>query len=609
MARFSRRRFLQQAGLGAVAAAAAPAPALARRRAAVRGKVRDGVGRPILGARVILFAADGDGFWEARTDARGKYAIAGVPPGPYRMGASAPGLEYLEESVAVGSGTLKRRFLLDPERHEGEWRVIGDTEPERFGGTNSGVLMPDGRVILCHDTQDPVVFDPISGQKSFPVQPREIRNSTSSEQGCHHVSYLLDGRVLYVGGGTLDANGDFGSGESAIDVVKAFDPATETWEVLPPLGEPRWYPGLVRLPDGDLLAFGGGQRPARERSTSCEILDHVTREWRPTGDLTKLGGFGPAATLYSGEVFLTWYPPQIYDPSAGTWRDTSNFRQPARGGGGATGSGQEPVPTDHPDHSVVVLRDGRVAAIGVRGAAGGRMLEIFDPSDERWSFGANPATLRGNVEVVQLPDGRVLVTGGAPHAGETVFVNAWGYTNATDLYDPDTDSWRAVAPMKNAREYHATTLLLPDGRVLVAAGTSAPGLNAPPTASKEIEAYSPPYLFRGPRPRIHSVSSADLAPGATVSLEVSRAPRVTSVRLAGVSAATHFLDGGTMRLLDLEFTQSGSAITARVPEDAAVAMAGYYLLFVLVDDVPSVGRIVRITHEGLSRWDEQRERM
>jgi hypothetical protein len=62
----------------------------------------------------------------------------------------------------------------------------------------------------------------------------------------------------------------------------------------------------------------------------------------------------------------------------------------------------------------------------------------------------------------------------------------------------------------------------------------------------------------------------------------------------GTSATTHFMDSGNLRYLELEFDQDGDAVTAQVPSDPALAVFGWYTLFVLVDDMPSIGRIVNV---------------
>lgn len=77
-------------------------------------------------------------------------------------------------------------------------------------------------------------------------------------------------------------------------------------------------------------------------------------------------------------------------------------------------------------------------------------------------------------------------------------------------------------------------------------------------------------------------------------MTVSRTNAITSVVLIGMSAISHWMDGGVPRLLHLDFTQVSSMVTADVPADLVVAPIGYYLLFAMVDDIPSEGRIVSI---------------
>ena len=53
--------------------------------------------------------------------------------------------------------------------------------------------------------------------------------------------------------------------------------------------------------------------------------------------------------------------------------------------------------------------------------------------------------------------------------------------------------------------YHSVALLLPDARVITASGNPAQGHQVnwePPDPNEELRMgiYSPPYLFRGPRP-------------------------------------------------------------------------------------------------------------
>lgn len=64
-----------------------------------------------------------------------------------------------------------------------------------------------------------------------------------------------------------------------------------------------------------------------------------------------------------------------------------------------------------------------------------------------------------------LPDGRLLVAGGAPQ----------GAMNQTHIFDPATETWTVMSNMQQARWYPTVTTL-PDGRVLAASGTGASGV-------------------------------------------------------------------------------------------------------------------------------------
>jgi hypothetical protein len=331
-----------------------------------------------------------------------------------------------------------------------------------------------------------------------------------------------------------------------------------------------------------------------------------------TGSMLRVGGFGPAVLLFTGEVLCTWEPPQLYNPTTGQWRATGQFVQPNRASVEPCPLPETPLPGqtppigDHPDHTALLLPDGRVIAIGIRrsavgspsggsGQGSGSMVELFDPATESWSLANSPDTIRSMPEVLMLPTGKILVAGGKKEAANAPDpVNAWCQLKRVDLYDPVADSWQRMADMAGSREYHAITLLLPDGRVLTTAGTGQPGLNPPPDTNKDIEAFSPPYLFRGVRPRIDSLSSTRFAHGQTFTMDVSLTNALTEIVLMGMNAISHWMDGGVPRLLRLDFTQAGGQVRAQIPDDPVTAPVGYYLLFALVDDIPSAGRIVVI---------------
>ena len=80
---------------------------------------------------------------------------------------------------------------------------------------------------------------------------------------------------------------------------------------------------------------------------------------------------------------------------------------------------------------------------------------------------ADMATPRNNHSATLLPNGKVLIAGGAAYGVS-------GPTNSAELYDPVADAWTTVASMGTAREGHKA-IHLPSGRVQLVAGSAANG--------------------------------------------------------------------------------------------------------------------------------------
>ena len=537
---------------------------------------------PIANARVTMFEPTLQNFREVRTNALGTYVFSDLPiVDVWRLGAESLGREYIEIQAVVEGGAFQHDFVLGPETHPGQWTIIGNTLPEFFDATDIAILRPDGKIMFCHDTMDPVVFDPVTGIKTFPA-------GSGSPQGCMSGTVLQDGRILMAGGQTPDDPGSF---TNAVPWVKTYSAQTNSWQQLADmqLTIGRWYPGMARLADGSLLVMGGGTRPSAVRTPTCERFDLVSQTWSFTGSMVNPCEFPPSALLHTGKVLATWSPPQLYDPANGQWQTTGNFNQPNRGW------------PDHSDHSLVVLNDGRALAVGCRrpnGTNNSIMAEIYNPSTETWSLTSNPGLVRFQTEVVQLPDGRVLAAGGESQTSPPPVANVLGIVKWCDLYDVTTNLWRRVADMNWFREYHAVTLLVPDGRVIMTGGTRIKFQYGPTTA--DIEAFNPPYLFRGVRPQITQISTTQPRRGKTVSLSVFPTTTLTSVVLMGAAATTHWVDGGVPRRLELPVQQSGSTVCVTLPANPNVLPLGHYMLFAMVDDIPSIARIIRVNDDAAS---------
>jgi hypothetical protein len=173
-----------------------------------------------------------------------------------------------------------------------------------------------------------------------------------------------------------------------------------------------------------------------------------------------------------------------------------------------------------------------------------------------------------------------------------------------EIYDPETDTWTPAAIATVPRLYHSTAVLLPSGQVVAAGGNPEGGDQVawlPPDEDEELrlEVFSPPYLFRGPRPVINQAPD-EIAYGETFAIESPSAGSVRWVSLVRPGITTHSFDS-SQRLVDLEITdQAGTTVSVRVPDSPNLAPPGWYMLFVTNEDrVPSEAAWTRLSPQTM----------
>jgi hypothetical protein len=195
---------------------------------------------------------------------------------------------------------------------------------------------------------------------------------------------------------------------------------------------------------------------------------------------------------------------------------------------------------------------------------------------------------RMHVNAVLLPDRTVIAVGGgvtreaSVQAGVTAPVVVREQFEA-EIYDPDKNTWSLTAKATVARLYHSVALLLPDGRVAAAGGNPDKGSHVnwlPPDPLEEmrLEIYSPPYLFKGQRPKIQNVQQ-EVAYGSTIAIQTQQARQIKWVSLIRPGLTTHSFNG-EQRLVDVPFEQaSPNQLKATLPTDRNLAPPGWYMLF------------------------------
>jgi hypothetical protein len=153
------------------------------------------------------------------------------------------------------------------------------------------------------------------------------------------------------------------------------------------------------------------------------------------------------------------------------------------------------------------------------------------------------------------------------------------------------------------RCYHATTVLLPDGRVLSAGGgefqlDDGKGGQLPNLAidtHRDAQIFSPPYLFiDGPRPQIKSISTKVIKCDSDFQITAADADQIETISLIGLSSVTHSLNSGQRRLT-LKFTQMKATLNVKAPLNARTCPPGFYMLFILSKQLfPSVAQIIQV---------------
>lgn len=462
-----------------------------------------------------------------------------APSGPQRYGASSV--------LNLRTGVLERPSYVGPLSEQENLFCSGHA------------LLGDGRLLIAGGEREAV------GVRDEPVRALHVYDSRSTLGGTLSFAgnmirprwyatcaTLPDGRLVIVGGSSAESYGHVPN-----SMVEVYDPARgRTEEVLGFLDIVRYayaYPILFVLPDHRLLVHAGFHtRLLTLPSFAVEpgMIDGVephSRTYNVEGSAVLLPLLPDSVPPYRARVFIT---------------------------GGGRGDINTPATATS---------------------------EILDLGEARpaWRAAAPMAHPRVMPDAVLLPDGTVLVVNGSDkgHAdgGASPVFDA-------ELYDPMRDEWTRLCNMTIARLYHATALLLPDGRVMTA-GTDA-SWNPPPfnTGELRLEYFSPPYLFRGARPSITEAPEV-VAYGARFEVRTPDAFSVSNVALMRCGSVTHSVNTDQRYVgVRISNRESGS-ITLEAPPDGYVAPPGYYLLFVLRDGVPSVGRFMRLGDPAVFHLD------
>lgn len=385
---------------------------------------------------------------------------------------------------------------------------------------------------------------------------------------CGH-AFLSDGRLLTAGGTDAFPGGGGLHHEHFPGLRDAwsFNPKTRTWTRVASLnpepgrttGGGRWYPTLITLADGRILAMAGHPKAddTRHDNYSPEAYSSISNTWLFVGlndPANMVGNYPRLHLLPNGEVFcstpLVGGRNKRFNPVSGAWTDICAQPADSLYWGFATTSVLLPLRHSDGYRPRILLCGGQQAMIldlGVNTPA-------WTPTAPRALNAPNPP-VRRNLNAVLLPTGRVFVSGGVS-AGDSSDASR---VLAAESYDPFTNKWTTLPSATVTRNYHSVALLMPDGRVWTAGGNinAQQSFPTPGVDNRElrIEIFEPWYYGRSDRPHITSVPDA-IHSMQEFKVRSGTGETITRVALVRAGSATHAYNSD-QRYVELIFQGRG----------------------------------------------------
>ncbi|MCD7456072.1 hypothetical protein HAX54_030574 [Datura stramonium] len=490
-----------------------------------------------------------------------------------------------------------------------------------FGQSN--ISLPNGK--CRYDQNDTALkVDCTAHSVEYDVASNSIRPlMVQTDVWCSSGSVFPDGSLIQTGG--------YNDGEKVVRVFKPCNNASTTttcdWrEIQGALNQKRWYATNHILPDGRQIVIGGRRTFNYEFYPKTNSANHVYSLpfLVQTNDLKSENNLYPFVFLnVDGNLFI------FANNRAILFDHTKNAvvkNYPEMPGG---------EPRNYPSTGSAVLlplknlqaREIQAEVLVCGGAPKGSYISakngnfsgalntcgritITDPNPQ-WTMETMPLA-RTMGDMVILPNGNVLIINGAG-TGTAAWECGRDPVLKPVIYRPDNpfnSRFEIQNPSTIPRMYHSTAILLRDGRVLVGGSNPHIYYNFTTTlfpTELSLEAFSPSYLDPGSedlRPQIISPASQyAIGYGQRVSIRfkvsgwVNR--NLVTVTMVAPGFNTHSFTMN-QRLLVLAsdnvkpIGEKAYQINVVTPNNAKLAPPGYYLLFVVHQDIPSEGIWIKI---------------
>lgn len=431
-------------------------------------------------------------------------------------------------------------------------------------------LLPNAQVMSYGRMRStPVMWNPTSNTFTNLPQPADLF--------CSGHAFLPDGRLIVAGGHS-------GTDHYGIKSTYLFDFALNQWTRGADMRNGRWYPTNATLGTGEVLTISGGDTAA--------TINDLPEVYQSSGTWRALTAARKAVPYYPMMFVAPDGRVAMVGPGRQTWYLNTS-------GTGAWTAGPYMNLTVGRDYGSAVMYDaGKILVVGGNQSSPTATAEVINlnaGTGATWRSVASMSVARRQLNATLLADGTVLVTGGTNAPGFNAPPTDSRVLTA-ERWNPDTEQWSLLGRMSHQRLYHATALLLLDGRVLsVGSGE--------PAASGQIndltaEIFSPPYLFNrdgalAARPTITD-APVSVGYGQPFTVATPNAASIAKVTWIRLSSVTHAFNQN-QRMNRLSFSATASGLTVVAPPSGNHSPPGHYMLFIINSNgVPSEGKIIRI---------------
>jgi len=492
-------------------------------------------------------------------------------------------------NVLIAGGTKKYEVLADDITHAaGVITVHNDAVYERDTELKTGDTFTDRATGLRYRATEDKIIPPVikraDGTK-VPTQTKVWVEAVDTD-----ASYVFKGEGHSFTWDGHDEDGLTGEADTVtldkqeyrgLDDSYIFDIRKEAYVKVGSMTKARWYPSLVSLDGGDVLAVSGLDEYGvfiDNGQGTAEVFDTKTKTWRARPDLDRAFPTYPALMRgEDGRILYTGanagYGPAEQMRTPGIWdlKDNSFVTVPGLRDPGMNETAGSVLLAPAQNQDALIVGGGNV---GDKAGSTAR-ADVISFDDRKITPAPDLQQAVRYPSTVNLPTDQVLVTGGSSdYRGRNS-----SDVLAASLYDPAANTMTAVAPPHVGRNYHSEALLLPDGSVLSVGSDPLygdPGNTTAGIFEQRFEIYKPSYFFtEGERPTITSAPDT-FRRGSTI--RVRATGDITKARLVRPSAVTHVTDT-EQRSVALDVTDAGDTVELRLDANRNLTPSGWYMLF------------------------------